>query len=59
MVPEDKVVLYLDHALLVLGVVLLREEEEFGLNGRLVVVLLLILNKFHSDHLLRLVVEAF
>ena len=59
MVPEDKVVLYLDHALLVLGVVLLREEEEFGLNGRLVVVLLLILNKFHSHHLLGLVVETF
>lgn len=59
MVPEDKVVLYLDHALLVLGVVLLREEEEFGLNGRLVVVLLLILYKFHSHHLLGLVVETF
>ena len=59
MVPEDKVVLYLNHALLVLGVVLLREMEEFGLNGRLVIVLLLILNEFHSHHLLRLVVETF
>ena len=59
MVPEDKVVLDLDHALLILGVVLLREEEEFRLNGRLVVVLLLILNEFHSHNLLRLVVETF
>jgi hypothetical protein len=59
MVPEDKVVLYLDHAVLVLGVVLLREEEEFGLNGRLVIVLLLILNKFHCHHLFGLVVETF
>lgn len=59
MVPENKVVLNLDDTLLVLGVILLGKKKEFGFNGRLIVVLFLILNKFHSDHLLGLVVETF
>ena len=59
MVPEHKIVLNLDNTLLVIGVVLLREKKKFGFNGRLIVVLFLILNKFHSDHLLGLVVETF
>lgn len=57
-VPEHKVILNLYHALLVLWVVLLYQQQQFSLNCRLVVVLLLILNEFHSDHLLCLVVET-
>ncbi len=59
MVPEHKVVLNLDDTLLVIGVILLCKKKEFGFNCCLIVVLLLILNKFHSDHLLGLVVETF
>lgn len=59
MVPEHKVVLNLNDTLLVLGVVLLGKKKEFGFNGRLIIVLFLILNKFHSDHLFGLVVETF
>lgn len=58
MVPEYEVVLYLNDALLVLGVVLLDQQEEFSLNRGLIVVLLLILDEFHGDHGLRFVIET-
>ena len=59
MVSEDKIVLDLDHALLVIRVVFFGKKEELRLNGGLIVILLLILNEFHSDHGLRFVVETF
>ena len=59
MVPEDKVVLDLDHTLLVLSIVFLNKKKKFGLNGRLIVIFLLILNEFHSNHRFGLVVKAF
>lgn len=59
MVSENKVVLYLNDALLVFRVILFDQQKKLGLNGSLVIVLLLILNEFHSHHLLCFVVETF
>jgi hypothetical protein len=57
-VPENEVVLDFYHALFVLRVVLLREEQQLRFNGCLVVVLLLVLDKLHGHKLLGLVIEA-
>ena len=57
-VPEDEVVLDLDEALPLLRVVLLQQQQQFGLDCRLVVVLLLVLDELHRHQLLQLVVEA-
>ena len=49
MISKDKVVLYLDDALLVLGVILLNEEKQLGFDSGLVVVLLLVLDELHGN----------
>jgi len=59
MVSEDKIVVDLDYALFIFCVVFLDQEKQFGLNCRLVVVFLLILDKLHRYQLLGLVIEAF
>ena len=58
MVPENKVVPEFDHPLHIVRVMLLEEEKKLGLHGCLVVVFLLILDKFDCHQFLVLVVQA-
>jgi hypothetical protein len=58
-VPEHEIVLDFDNTLLILSVILLDKKKQFCFNCRLIIIFLLILNEFHSDHLLCLVIETF
>jgi len=58
-VPEHKVVLDLDHMLLLLIIVLPDHQQQLRLHCRLVVILFLVLDELHGHQLSFLVVEAF
>jgi len=58
MVAPNEVVCEFDDALVILRIVLLEQKQKFRFDRRLIVVLLLVLDDFDCDLLLRLVVQA-
>ena len=58
MLPEDDIVVQMDHIHDVFGVVLLQELQNLELHARLVVVLLLVLDDLDANFLVGLVVDA-
>lgn len=58
MLSEDHVVFHVDDVHGVIRIIVLEELQDFELDARLIVVLLLVLYNLEGDEFLRLVIEA-